>query len=140
MSTLVRLLIAVVLIAHGVGHTLGLFPILSWFQAEGWSDQSWLLTPLLGEGVVRWVGVIIWVFVSCAFVVLGLALLVTATPLTWWRSLAIVAALLSLAGIILYPSAFPGQLNIVGAVVVDLSLLVALFWLHWPATQLADSP
>ncbi|HMN31636.1 MAG TPA: hypothetical protein PKE45_26040, partial [Caldilineaceae bacterium] len=92
-GTLVRLLIAVVLIAHGVGHTLGLFPLLSWFQGDGWSDQSWLLTSLLGEDLTRWLGVLIWVFVTLAFVVLGLSLLATATPLSWWRSLALVAVL-----------------------------------------------
>jgi hypothetical protein len=40
---------------------------------------------------------------------------------------------------VLYPNAFPGLLNTVGALVVDVIVLVALFWLHWPATQLASS-
>jgi hypothetical protein len=139
MSKLVRIIAVLVLIAHGLGHTLGLFPPFGLGKAASWSDQSWLFTSLLGEALTRWIGVIIWLLATVGFVIGGLGLLGTPTPLPWWRSLALAAALISLAGIVLYPQAFPGLLNTVGALVVDVVVLVALFWLHWPATQLAGS-
>jgi hypothetical protein len=139
MSNLVRIILVLVLIAHGLGHTLGLFPTVGLGKAASWSDQSWLFTSLLGEALTRWIGVVVWLLATGGFIVVGLGLLGTATPLPWWRSLAMAAAIISLVGIVLYPHAFPGLLNTVGALVVDIIVLVALFWLHWPATQLAGS-
>jgi hypothetical protein len=137
MSNWVRIIIVVVLIAHGLGHTLGLLPAFGLGKAAGWTDQSWLFTNLFGATLTRWIGVVIWLVATGGFIVVGLGLLGTAAPPPWWRSLALVAAVVSLAGILLYPSAFPGLLNTVGAITIDIAVIVALVWLHWPATQLA---
>jgi hypothetical protein len=135
-STFVRLVIVVVLVVHGIGHTLGLFPAFGWTQAAGWSDQSWLLTNLAGATITRWIGVAIWLAATIGFVVVGLAF--PSLP-TWWRALTIVSALVSLVGIALYPSAFPSLVNKVGAIAVDGILLVALLWLNLPTARLAGA-
>jgi hypothetical protein len=52
-------------------------------------------------------------------------------PANWWRPLAIVFAVISLVGLILFGRSWP-IFNFIGASAMNIAVLVALFWLHWP--------
>jgi len=128
-----RIVIAVVLLAHGIGHSLGLFPALSLAKTKQWTDHSWLLTDFIGESAARWFGVILWL--AAMFGSIGAALGFYGIQ-EWWRSLAIASAIISLAGLALYRNAFPSLVNKIGAIAVDVIILVALLWARWPASDI----
>lgn len=128
-----RIVIAVVLLAHGIGHSLGLFPAFGLAKTERWTDHSWLLTDLIGESAARWFGVVLWLATMLGFI--GAALGFYGSQ-EWWRSLAIASAIVSLAGLALYWNAFPSLTNKIGTIAVDVIILVALLWAHWPASDI----
>jgi hypothetical protein len=131
-STL-RVVLAVVLIAHGLGHALGMLSTAGLKLSDTHAPNSWLFTPLLGGTPARVVGFVFWLAALLTFVGAGLALAGWAVPRPWWHSLAIAASVTSLAALVLYwhglPFFFP---NKVGVVAVDLAVLYSRLWLHWP--------
>ena len=57
-------------------------------------------------------------------------------PSDWWTPFALVASVASLAGIVLFPSAFP-NFSTLGALSVDIAVLVAVLWARWTPADLA---
>jgi len=126
-----RIVIAVVLLAHGIGHSLGLFPAFGLAKTKRWTDHSWLLTNFIGESAARWFGVVLWLAAMFGFI--GAALGFYGILIPQWRILAIASAIVSLAGLSLYWNAFPSLTNKIGAIAVDVIILGTLLWANWPA-------
>ncbi len=118
--------IVIVLLAHGIGHTMGLFPAFGWAQSASWTAESWLLTPIVGKQAAAWVAIAIWLagFLSFAAFALGTAGILV--PQAWYRPLGIFAAVISLLGLALFWNAFPQLFNKVGCIGVDAAVLYAL--------------
>lgn len=95
--------IALVLLAHGIGHSMGLLQLFK----------------------VATVG-----FAAVAATVLGWL------AAAWFPPLAIGSAVVSLAGIALFPIAFP-VFGTIGALAVDLAVLAATVWYGWLPTELS---
>ncbi len=132
---MVRIVIALVLLAHGIGHSMGLLGVFKVATVNpAWNGDSWLLTGPVGPTASHAVGVVLW-----SISIVGFAVLAGVTmgwlPSGWWSPLAVVSAVASLLGLLVFPAAFP-PLSVVGAVVVDLACLVAAVWLHWLPTDL----
>lgn len=122
--TALRYGLAAVLLAHGVGHTVGFW---------GESRESWLLSGVF-PGAVTWTVEVAWMLLTAAlFVAAGLGL-VGAVPRELWRPLAAVAAGLSLAGIVAFWGTWPGG-TMVYALAFDVAVLVALYWFGWPSER-----
>lgn len=119
---LVRLGIAVVVGAHGIGHVLGWMPAWGIARFEGVSSRSWLLTELLGDGGSRALAGAIWLAPTIGFMVAAAGLLVDQS---WWRPLAAGSAVVSLLAVALFWEALPVGSRI-GCVAVDLVVLAAL--------------
>ena len=140
--TLLRIIIAGVLAFHGVGHAMGIIPALQlrFFQnqtgawAQNWSSHSWLLTPLLGDAISRILAIILFVVPLIGFVGSALGLMGWLVPHEWWQMLAIVSAVVSLIALVLFWNAFiylfPHK---VGAIAVNVAVLVGLLWANWPS-------
>jgi hypothetical protein len=125
MSTqLLRLLIAGALFVHGVGHTLGFFM----------PARSWLLSGV-GEGTLRIVGGIFWVLATVGFIAALLSFIGLLIPAEWWRPLAIAFAIVSLLGIFIFFGTWP-TFNTIGAVGMNIAILVLLLWVKWPPVSL----
>lgn len=133
---MLKILIALVLLGHGIGHSLGL---LQTFRiatvSPSWNGESWLLTGLMGTTVSQAIGVALWSialvgFVAAAAVVMGWL------PIGWWEPLAIASSIASLAALALFPVAFP-LTSSVAAAIVDVVVLVAVLGWHWLPTDLA---
>ena len=133
-----RLVIAIVFIMHGVGHVMGVFSVFGLFTGQGLSSRSWLLTGILGDSAASWFSLLLWTAALLGFVGAGFGLLGWLVPEPWWQPLAIGAAVISLLGLLLYWHAFFTLMNKMGAIGVDLAVLVALLWLHWPVEALAN--
>lgn len=132
-GTTLRFIIAAVLTFHGVGHAMGIIPALREVSLGSWSSRSWLLTDLVGDTISRAICVILYGAALIGFVAAALALLGWLVPHDWWRTLAITSAAISLVAVALYWNAllmlFPHK---VGAIGVDIAVLVCLLALNWP--------
>lgn len=134
---MLRVIIAVVLLAHGIGHSMGLLQMFNVAMVNpAWRGDSWLLGgggggTAIGSvlGVVVWTAAIVG-FAALAGVVMGWL------PDAWWAPLAIASATVSLIGLLLFPLAFP-TFSTLGAFAVDVALLVAVLWANWEPGELA---
>jgi hypothetical protein len=131
-STL-RIIIAGVLLIHGVGHFMGVIPGLRLVKVKGWTSHSWLLTSLLGETASRLVSIVLFLAALVGFVGSGLGLLGWVVPHEAWRTWAIISAVISLVAIALFWNAFVSFIpNKVGAIGVNVATLICLLWANWP--------
>ena len=140
-GTTLRFIIAGVLCFHGIGHLMGVIRALGIIKTEasspawlkGWSSHSWLLTNLLGKGVSRVLCAILFLVALAATFATVLALMGWGIPHDAWRTLAIVSAIISLITIVLYWNALIFFMpHKVGALGVDIAILVSLLALNWP--------
>jgi hypothetical protein len=133
-GTTLRIVTAVVLFIHGIGHIMGVLPALQLVDVNGWNSRSWLLTPILGEAASRILSIILFLVALVGFVASALALLGWIVPHDWWRTLAVVSAVISVVTIVLFWNAFVSFFpNKVGALGVDIAVLVCLLVLNWPS-------
>jgi hypothetical protein len=129
-----RIVLALVILAHGIGHVLFLAPCLGIAQ-WGQSAHSWLLTGLLGDTATRVIGSLLWLAVTAGFVAAGVGLL---GQHAWWRMLAVGAAAVSLLALVLFLNGRPTQ-PVLSAALMDVAILVALLWVHWPSADLVGA-
>jgi hypothetical protein len=119
-----RYVVIIVILLHGLGHVGG-----PWFF-----DRSWL-SPGLAQGALRWVFIVLWLVAMVGFVGAAIGILLQGT---WWRTLAVAAAAISLPVTLLFMggTAAPNKL---ACVVVDVAILVALLWGQWPSAEVIGS-
>ena len=126
-ATALRLITGIVLIAHGIGYSLALFPAFNITSTDKWDTHSWLLSGLLGDSGSRVVIVILFAIPMIGFIMAGLGVFNFLVPHEWWPSLAIMSAIVGLVALALFWNAFPTFFpNKVGAIAVNLIVLWAL--------------
>jgi hypothetical protein len=122
-AIVIRIMIGVLLMIHGFAH---------WQITTGWgkltADSAVLRGVGMADGALASLGTALWVVALLSFNLAGIGVFVGQG---WWRTLAIGAAVISLLVMALFwqPS------FIIGAV-VDVGVLVALLWAHWPTPAL----
>lgn len=133
---MLKIIIGVVLIAHGIGHSMGLLQVFKVATVNpAWHGDSWLLSGVAGPTAAQAVGTVLWTLAIAGFLALG-AVVFGWLPEAWWAPLAIGASAASLAGLVLFPVAFP-TFSSIGALVVNVGVLAAVFWYHWVPSDLA---
>lgn len=119
-----RYIVAVVLLAHGIGHIMPF--MAAWtpkISKVGFSDASWIFSG--GVGVESPIGQ--------AFALLGMVALIgfitgalgLVAYQTWWPTITVMAAAISIVTIVPWFNAWPTG-NMIGALLVDVAVLVAL--------------
>ena len=132
-----KLVVAGVLLAHGIGHILGPLQVLKVAVVNPqWSGDSWLLSGMAGTTISNFVGVVLWSLALAGFAALA-GVVVGWVPAAWWQPIAIASALLSLLGLVLFPTAFP-TFSTLGALAVDVAVLASVLWFHWSPDSLAS--
>ena len=126
MSNWLRIVLAVVVAAHGIGHILFLMPLVS-NTTWGQSAQSWLLGD---GGLAKGLGVLIWLVALAGFVAAAFGIF---RQTDWWQTGAIVSAIVSTVGLILFWSQ-PTTSPAVSALIFNLFILISLLVFHWPAS------
>jgi hypothetical protein len=116
----IRILIAGALFVHGIGHTLGF-----------WKPAHSLPFLKIPEPTLRLVAGVIWTLVAVGFIASAMGFYGVLVPANWSRSLAIVFAMISLIGLILFGRNWP-IFNFICASALNIIVLLALLWLHWP--------
>lgn len=133
-----RWAVGIVLLAHGIGHTLGLIPLFREEPVAGWNLRSWALTNTLGQTAARTIGALMFVAATIVFVLSGLAILGWGIPEDWWMTLAVVGAIVSTVSLLLFWNAFPTFIpNKVGALAVNIIILGN--WVNiwdWPTDEM----
>lgn len=127
--TIVKVVVAGVLGAHGVGHLLGVLPAAGIARFDGVSTSSWALTGALGDGAARLVAVGLFAVPAAGFVVAAAGLLL-GEP--WWRPIAAASAVVSIVATALYPQAFPAG-STIGSLAVNVLVLYAVLVAGWGA-------
>jgi hypothetical protein len=131
---MVRFLIALVLLGHGIGHSMGILQVLKVATVNpGWDGGSWALTRFAGPTVTQAIGIVLWTMALVGFIAVA-AVLIGWLPASWWQPLMVVSAAASLVGVLLFPAAFP-TFSTIGAVAVDAAVLVAVLGFHWQPTD-----
>lgn len=126
-----RTILALMVMAHGVGHVLLLAPCLGIAQ-WGQSVHSWVLNDTLGDTLTRLIGSFLWLAVVAGFAAAGVGLI---GQRTWWRTLAVVSAGVSLFALALFANGIDAQ-PLLSAGLMDVAVLVALLWMRWPSIEL----
>lgn len=133
---MLKIAIALILVAHGIGHSMGLIQMLKVATVNpDWRGDSWLISGAVGTTGTQMVGGVLW-----AAAIVGFTALAAATvgwlPAAWFAPLAIGSAAASLLGLVLFPIAFP-VVSTIGALVVDVAVIVAVIGYHWLPGDLA---
>jgi len=126
-TSTIRIITALVLIIHGVGHAMAFFPALNIFSTDKWHYRSWLLSGFLGDTVSRVLVIILFGVALIGFIAAGLGLLGWLIPHSAWQTLAIISAVISLIALGLFWNSFASLFpNKIGAIVVNVAILWAL--------------
>jgi hypothetical protein len=127
-NDLIRVLLAIVVLAHGIGHVLFAPQVQSVMRVPA-TGNSWLLTGALGKGLTDVVATAVALGLVVAFSVAAFGLF---TQAAWWRSLLIAASAISIGLIALFWDGLPTS-SAFFAITFDAAALVALLVLHWPS-------
>jgi hypothetical protein len=130
-----RAALAIVLIAHGLGHLMAIIPLMARTH-EKWHAGSWLLDHLVGRAASVVVGSLVAVAITLGFVLSGLAVGRWGVPEDWWRGLAAVSGVASLIWLIAFWHSLATLFNKVGAIAVNLMAVVGVLIAGWPGDDL----
>jgi hypothetical protein len=119
-----RILIALGIAGHGIGHLFYLVPTLS-LADWGLTGGSWLLGGHVPDVAVKIVGGALWLAALVGFVVASVGLW---GRQEWCRSAVVVSSAVSLLG---QPFLSAGAMDVI--------ILVALVLAHWPSAELMGS-
>ncbi len=132
---MLRIVIALVLVAHGIGHSMGLLQVLRVAAVNPqWDGGSWVLGGVLGGTAVQAIGSVLWISAMVGFSALG-GVVIGWLPVSWWQALGVGSAVASLAGLLIFPLAFP-PVSTIGALIVDVVVLAAATWADWSPSDL----
>jgi hypothetical protein len=140
---MLRLVVGGVLLVHGLGHS-GALAALIWLRVRPAANtgdwlpaRSWLI-PALPEETAMTLASAFWIVALAGFVLAALSFWGILVPAGVWQPLGVGTALVSLAGIVLYFGTWP-LFNTFAALGVNIAVLVAVLWLHWPPTSVLRS-
>lgn len=125
-----RWLVAGAVLVHAIGHVV-FIPMLSSILKLQVAEQSWLLTPLVGESMARWASSLA---VAVAMLLLALAAGGAIAGLPWWRAAAIAGAVGSIGVVVLLWQWTPTSAAF-SSTAFDVVILVALLGLRWPPKE-----
>jgi len=128
-----RLVVAGVLLLHGLGHG-GALGALLWIHLRpgtntgAWTAaRSWLL-PALSPWIAALVASAFWIVSLVGFVVAAGVFWFDLGE--WWRTVAVGSAIVSTVGIVLFFGTWP-MFNTIAALAVNVAVLIAILWLKW---------
>ncbi len=133
---IIKIVIAAALLLHGLGHG-GALGALIWIGCSGGMDtgawlpaRSWLF-PSLPAPTATTMASIFWILSLIGFVAASMSFWGFLVPGEAWRQLAVASAIVSALGIALFFGTWP-TFNTLAALGMNIAVLVALLWLHWP--------
>jgi hypothetical protein len=131
---MLRFLVGLFMVLHGLVHLLYLGQSQRWFELQPgmvWPAGAWALTRLAGEAGTRWLASVACGLAAAGFVVGGIAIL-AGQP--WWRPMVVGAAAFSIGIWLLFWDGGVQHLANKGAIAVLINgaILLAVLALRWP--------
>ncbi len=133
---IIKIIIGAALLLHGLGHG-GALGALIWIRFRpGDNTGAWLaarswLFPSLPAATATAVASVFWILSLIGFVAAALSFWGILVPGDAWRQLAVASSIVSILGIALFFGTWP-TFNTLAALGMNIAVLVALLWLHWP--------
>ena len=128
-----RIIIAIILFVHAIGHIQGIVASLGVIKSQTWNVHSWLFDSLLGERGSRTLALILFFVIVLGFLATAFSFLGIGLPHDAWRRLAFIFAIPAVLSLMAYWNAFAMFFNKVGAVVVNGWILIGLLIMNWPS-------
>ena len=88
-TSTIRIITGLVLIVHGIGHAMALFPALNISSSKKWHHRSWLLSGFVGDSVSRVLVIFLFGAAFLGFILAGLGVLSILVPQSAWQTLAL---------------------------------------------------
>jgi len=138
---MIRVLIGIFLIAHGLVHSgLAAAPIPNDPNSKPGAfftdpTRSWLLSGIgLNASAIRITGIVLVALGTLSFIAAGLGVLGVSGLDSIWRIMTVVSAGSSLLLLVVFwhPWLFVGAL-------LNIGILISLLWAHWPSPDLIGS-
>ena len=134
---LLRTIISLALIVHGIGHIMGILPAIGVASTESWHYRSWLLTNAIGDSASKILGIVIWTVATIGFIAAGAGALGWSATAGYWRAITVICSIVSLVGLFLFWNAFVMLFpNKIGAIAVNVVALVGILFANWPSTDI----
>jgi hypothetical protein len=130
-STL-KLVAAIILIFHGIGHYMGILASLGIKMTDRMSAHSPLLSGLLGDKGAKGICLVLFAPALVGFIAAGFALLGWLVPQALWFKLAVLSSVFSVLGLVFYWNALAFLFNKLGSILVNALVLIGLLLLRWP--------
>ena len=131
------------LLVHGLGHG-GALAALAWIRLRPGSNtsdwlaaRSWLIPSLPGDTATTLASAL-WIVSLVGFVIAAMSFWGAVVPASIWPPLAVASACVSIAGIAFFFGTWP-MFNTLAALGVNIAVLVAVLWLHWPPQSVFGS-
>ena len=121
-----RLVLGLVILVHGIGHSMGVLASINYFSTDSWHGRSWLLSPLIGGSAARVIGIVLFGAITACFLLCGLSYLSWGLPADLWKPLALYGSIASMIAIFMYWNSFSAFFNKAGALLVNVGLLYGL--------------
>jgi len=131
-----KVVIALVLLSHGIGHSMGLLQVFKIATVNPqWNGDSCLLTGAAGPTLTHLIAVTVWTLAIVGFAALA-AVVLGWLPEAWFAPVAVASSVVSIAGLLLFPVAFP-VFSTIGALAANVAVLVAVLWFNWVPSDLS---
>lgn len=75
------------------------------------------------------------IIIAMSFIFASMSFYGILAPASWWRPLVIIFSIVSLVGLLLFGRNWP-VFNFVSASALNVAMLIALLWLHWPPVEM----
>lgn len=143
---IIKIIITAVLFLQGVAHGKAFIALIA--QAAGTGSppilpvRSWLL-PKLSMEAAGMIACFFWLLATAGFIVAALSFWGTLFTGVDWRQIAIISAIISTIGTILFSGIWPGApsrklstLDTVISLVVNIAVFILLVGMNWPPYEM----
>jgi hypothetical protein len=134
MRSVVRLIVGVFILLHGLVHLLSSGHSRRLYELRpdmAWPDGSWVFSAPLGDGATRSLASVLYALAALGFLAGGAGMLIGQA---WWRPVVVGSAAFSAVNVVLFRDGRLHRLDDQGgiALLIDLTLLAVLLIVQWP--------
>jgi hypothetical protein len=138
----IKIIITAVLLLHGVAHGRAFFCLAA--TAAGGGDKKWIplrswLFPKASKKTVAAIAAVFWLLATLGFIVAALGFWGFLFPGAYWRQLALIAAVISTLGTLIFSGIWPGApdqrlstLDTVISLLVNVAVIFLLLVMQYP--------
>jgi hypothetical protein len=123
----IKILFAIILFVHGIGHLIGTSFLSESFNLQGFGNNSWILSDQLGlDKIYSQLVAVLWLVVTIGFLVATYGFW---TDQEWWKPLSGVLVIVSIGLFVFWITAFPILLPF-QANIGNVLIILGLLWLN----------